>query len=259
MIQIDALPAFSDNYIWLLQDTDTRRCAVVDPGDAQPVLDWLEAHPGWTLTSILITHHHHDHVGGVERLKQATGAQVSGPAKETIPARDRGLVEGDRVEALGLTFTVIEVPGHTLGHIALHAVNGQTPILFSGDTLFAGGCGRLFEGTPAQMHASLERLAALPDATQVYCAHEYTLSNLRFAQAVEPENPAIAARLAEVEQWRAVGRITLPSTLALERSTNPFLRCAETSVKQKADERGAMAGGDASTVFAALRRWKDSF
>ncbi|WP_434771343.1 hydroxyacylglutathione hydrolase [Pseudomonas entomophila] len=259
MIQIDALPAFSDNYIWLLQDTDTRRCAVVDPGDAQPVLDWLETHPGWTLTSILITHHHHDHVGGVERLKQATGAQVSGPAKETIPARDRGLVEGDRVEALGLTFTVIEVPGHTLGHIALHAVNGQTPILFSGDTLFAGGCGRLFEGTPAQMHASLERLAALPDATQVYCAHEYTLSNLRFAQAVEPGNPAIAARLAEVEQWRAVGRITLPSTLALERSTNPFLRCAETSVKQKADERGAMAGGDASTVFAALRRWKDSF
>ncbi|MBA1194924.1 hydroxyacylglutathione hydrolase [Pseudomonas entomophila] len=259
MIQIDALPAFSDNYIWLLQDTDTRRCAVVDPGDAQPVLDWLDAHPGWTLTSILITHHHHDHVGGVERLKQATGAQVSGPAKETIPARDRGLTEGERIEALGLTFTVIEVPGHTLGHIALHTVNGQTPVLFSGDTLFAGGCGRLFEGTPAQMHASLQRLAALPDDTQVYCAHEYTLSNLRFAQAVEPENPDIARRLAEVERLRAAKRITLPSTLGLERSTNPFLRCSETSVKQKADERDAAVASDASTVFAVLRRWKDSF
>ncbi|WP_144940307.1 hydroxyacylglutathione hydrolase [Pseudomonas alabamensis] len=259
MIQIDALPAFSDNYIWLLQDTETRRCAVVDPGDAQPVLDWLTAHPGWELEAILITHHHHDHVGGVECLKQKTGAYVSGPAKESIPARDRGLVEGERVEALGLTFTVIEVPGHTLGHIALHTVDGQTPLLFSGDTLFAGGCGRLFEGTPAQMHASLERLAALPDDTQVYCAHEYTLSNLRFAQAVEPGNPEIARRLAEVEQLRAAARITLPSTLALERATNPFLRCSETSVKQKADERGAALGSDASTVFAALRRWKDSF
>ncbi|MDQ3204500.1 MAG: hydroxyacylglutathione hydrolase, partial [Pseudomonadota bacterium] len=169
MIQITALCAFSDNYIWLLQDTDTRRCAVVDPGDAAPVQAWLAAHPDWVLSDILITHHHHDHVGGVQALKNATDAKVYGPARETIPAREVALVDSDRINVLGLGFDVIDVPGHTSGHIAFY----HQGMLFCGDTLFAAGCGRLFEGTPEQMHASLTRLASLPEDTQVYCAHEY--------------------------------------------------------------------------------------
>ena len=232
MIQIDALPAFSDNYIWLLQDTAKRRCAVVDPGDAAPVQAWLAANPGWVLEDILITHHHHDHVGGVEALKHATGARVCGPAQERIPARDLALDDGDQVKVLGLDFDIIAVPGHTLGHIAYYSA----PLLFCGDTLFAAGCGRLFEGTPEQMHQSLSRLAALPTETRVYCTHEYTLSNLRFAKAVEPENLHVAQRFADVTRLRDEDRISLPSTIGLERLTNPFLRTAETSVKQKADE-----------------------
>ncbi|AYC32849.1 hydroxyacylglutathione hydrolase [Pseudomonas cavernae] len=259
MIQIDALPAFNDNYLWLLQDTAKRQCAVVDPGDAAPVLDWLAAHPGWQLSDILVTHHHFDHVGGVERLKQTTGARVLGPANEKIPARDVALAEGDMVEVLGQRFQIMEVPGHTLGHIAYYHADAERPWLFCGDTLFAAGCGRLFEGTPEQMYDSLSRLASLPDATQVYCTHEYTLSNLRFAQAVEPENPAIAARLAEVTSWRAQGQISLPSTLALERATNPFLRSREPSVIRKTDERDGLGQRTPSAVFASLRAWKDRF
>jgi len=259
MIQIDALPAFTDNYIWLLQDIARHRCAVVDPGDAAPVLAWLEQHPGWQLDDILVTHHHHDHVGGVERLKQATGARVLGPASEDIPARDLALKDNDHVTVLGLEFQVFAVPGHTLGHIAYYHGDDTRPLLFCGDTLFAAGCGRLFEGTPQQMHHSLSRLAALPATTGVYCTHEYTLSNLRFAQAVEPNNPDIAKRLEQVSQWRAEGRISLPSNLALELKTNPFLRAGETSVKEKADERNGLDNPSPSEVFAALRRWKDSF
>ncbi|WP_323114147.1 hydroxyacylglutathione hydrolase [Pseudomonas guariconensis] len=255
MIQIDALPAFSDNYIWLLQDTAKRRCAVVDPGDATPVQTWLAAHPGWVLEDILITHHHHDHVGGVEALKQATGARVCGPAKERIPARDVALGDGDQVQVLGLDFEIIAVPGHTLGHIAYYSA----PLLFCGDTLFAAGCGRLFEGTPEQMHQSLSRLAALPAETRVYCTHEYTLSNLRFATAVEPGNPHVAQRFADVTQMRSENRISLPSTIGLELLTNPFLRTAETSVKQKADEWKGHSNASQASVFAALRSWKDTF
>lgn len=259
MIQIHALHAFSDNYIWLLQDLSTRTCAVVDPGDAAPVLAWLEEHPGWRMTDILITHHHHDHVGGVAQIKQVTGARVCGPAHETIPARDVALVDNDRVSVLDLDFTVHAVPGHTLGHIAFYHDDAARPVLFCGDTLFAAGCGRLFEGTPQQMHTSLERLAALPDATLIYCAHEYTLSNLRFAHAVEPENTDIAERLAQVTQWRAENRISLPSNLALERRTNPFLRTRETSVKEKMDERNGSTHASQTEVFATLRAWKDKF
>lgn len=259
MIQIDALPAFSDNYIWLLQDTAKRQCAVVDPGDAAPVLAWLKANPDWALTDILITHHHHDHVGGVEQLKQVTGARVCGPAAETIPGRDLALQDHAQVTALGLRFQVMAMPGHTLGHIAYFTAQTPIPLLFSGDTLFAAGCGRLFEGTPEQMHHSLERLAALPATTQVYCAHEYTLSNLRFAKAVEPENPHVIARFAEVSRLREEDRITLPSTIGLERLTNPFLRTAETSVKQKADEWKGLSNVGQAAVFAALRSWKDGF
>ncbi|WP_207283149.1 hydroxyacylglutathione hydrolase [Pseudomonas sp. FW300-N2F2] len=255
MIQISALPAFTDNYIWLLQDHSTQRCAVVDPGDAAPVQAWLDAHPGWVLSDILITHHHHDHVGGVQALKNATNATVYGPASENIPARDQALHDNDQVSVLGWDFDVYAVPGHTLGHIAYY----HHGLLFCGDTLFAAGCGRLFEGTPAQMHHSLSRLAALPEDTLVYCTHEYTLSNLKFAAAVEPGNPDIAARLEKVARQRNEGIMTLPSTLALEKLTNPFLRTAETSVKQKADERSGQRNQTPSEVFAALRAWKDTF
>ncbi|WP_434557486.1 hydroxyacylglutathione hydrolase [Pseudomonas sp. Z5-35] len=255
MIQITALPAFTDNYIWLLQDHSTRHCAVVDPGDAAPVQAWLDAHPGWVLSDILVTHHHHDHVGGVQALKNATNATVYGPANEQIPARDVALEDNAKVKVLGLDFDVYAVPGHTLGHIAYY----HHGLLFCGDTLFAAGCGRLFEGTPQQMHHSLGRLAALPEDTLVYCTHEYTLSNLKFAAAVEPANPDVAARLEKVIQQRDQGVITLPSTLALEKLTNPFLRTAETSVKQKADERNGQRNQTPSEVFAALRAWKDKF
>jgi hydroxyacylglutathione hydrolase len=255
MIQITALPAFTDNYIWLLQDPDTRRCAVVDPGDAAPVQAWLAANRQWTLSDILITHHHHDHVGGVEQLKKATQAKVYGPASENIPARDVALKDNDRIHVLGHDFDVIAVPGHTLGHIAYY----HPGLLFCGDTLFAAGCGRLFEGTPQQMYTSLSRLAALPEDTKVYCTHEYTLSNLRFAAAVEPGNPDTLERLATVTRQREEGVITLPSTVALERRTNPFLRTSETSVKEKADERTGTHNSAPDMVFAVLRAWKDKF
>ncbi|QHF45300.1 hydroxyacylglutathione hydrolase [Pseudomonas sp. S35] len=255
MIQISALPAFTDNYIWLLQDPHTQHCAVVDPGDAAPVLAWLTQNPAWTLSDILITHHHHDHVGGVEQLKRETDAKVYGPATEQIPARDVALQDNDRISVLGLDFDVYTVPGHTLGHIAFY----HQGVLFCGDTLFAAGCGRLFEGTPEQMHTSLERLAALPAETLVYCTHEYTQSNLKFAQAVEPDNADIAERVENVRQLRANGEMTLPSNLALEKLTNPFLRTSETSVKQKADERNGRDNRSGAEVFASLRAWKDKF
>ena len=239
----------------MLQDHSTQRCAVVDPGDAAPVQAWLDAHPDWVLSDILITHHHHDHVGGVQALKKATNATVYGPASETIPARDVALKDNDRINVLGWDFEVISVPGHTLGHIAYY----HQDVLFCGDTLFAAGCGRLFEGTPEQMHTSLTRLASLPEDTQVYCTHEYTLSNLRFAAAVEPGNPHTAERLAKVTEQRAAGIITLPSSIALEKLTNPFLRVDETSVKEKVDERNGTYNRAPSAVFAALRAWKDKF
>lgn len=259
MLQIDALPAFNDNYIWLLRDAETHQCAVVDPGDAEPVLGWLSAHPDWHLTDILVTHHHHDHVGGVERLKQRTGAQVIGPAQEAIPARDLSVAEGDVIEVLGRSWHVFHVPGHTLGHVAYFSDAVDIPVLFSGDTLFAGGCGRLFEGTPAQMHDSLSRLASLPDTTQVFCAHEYTLSNLRFASAVEPGNAQVQTRLNEVEQLRTAGRISLPSTLLIEKATNPFLRCKETSINEIISTRQKNVNLTPTLVFEALRAWKDHF
>ncbi|HAF92438.1 MAG TPA: hydroxyacylglutathione hydrolase [Pseudomonas sp.] len=256
---IEALPAFSDNYIWLLQDSASRRCAVVDPGDAEPVLRWLEQHPDWQLSDILITHHHHDHVGGVLALKERTGARVLGPAHEQIPGRDMALDDGDQVAVLGRSLQIIAVPGHTLGHIAYYDADANQPVLFSGDTLFAAGCGRLFEGTPEQMFQSLTRLAALPQHTQVFCTHEYTLSNLRFARAVEPDNPAIEKRFQDVSQLREAGRCSLPSTLALEQQTNPFLRTADTAVAHSASVQAGYELKEEVAVFAALRSWKDRF
>ncbi|PTC01765.1 hydroxyacylglutathione hydrolase, partial [Thalassospira xiamenensis] len=221
-LEICAITAFTDNYIWLLLDHSNQACAVVDPGDAGPVQAWLAEHPGWALTDVLITHHHSDHVGGVEKLKSAFDLRVHGPANEPIPARDRPLKDGDSIQVLGRTIRVIGVPGHTCGHLAYHLVDED--VLFSGDTLFSAGCGRLFEGTPLQMLTSLERLAVLPEQTRVYCAHEYTLSNLPFALAVDPGNQQIAERLAEVSEIRNRGQCTLPTYISVERAINPFLR-----------------------------------
>lgn len=260
MLTFTALPAFNDNYIWLLQNFATQQCAVVDPGDAQPVLNWLSEHPQWQLTDILITHHHHDHVGGVTQLKQATHAQVTGPARESIPSIDVSVDEGAQISVLEHNVQVFAVPGHTLGHVVYFCQDAaNTPWLLSGDTLFAGGCGRIFEGTPEQMHASLTKLAALPDATLVYCTHEYTLSNLLFAQAVEPDNKNLAQRLHEVKQLREQQTITLPSSIALEKASNPFLRCAESTVKLAAEQKTQTQLTTNTAVFAALRSWKDTF
>ncbi|MFG3695517.1 hydroxyacylglutathione hydrolase [Stutzerimonas stutzeri] len=259
MLKIDALPAFTDNYIWLLQDPEQRTCVAVDPGDAGPVQAWLDAHRDWRLTDILITHHHHDHVGGVLQLKERHGAKVHGPAEETIPGRDNALTDGQSIEVLGYRFEVIEVPGHTSGHIAYYHDDPKEPLLLSGDTLFAAGCGRLFEGTATQMFSSLQRLAALPANTRIYCTHEYTLSNLRFAQAVEPDNPEIGERLEQVIRLRDAKRITLPSELRIEHATNPFLRSAEGAVAAAASRHAGRQLDTPENVFAALRAWKDSF
>ena len=259
MIQIEALPAFTDNYLWLLQDPQSRHCAVVDPGDVKPVLQWLAANPDWQLTDILVTHHHPDHIGGVAALKAATGARVVGPALENIPQRDVALEDNQHIKILGLDWQVMHVPGHTLGHIAYFHDDAQQPLLLSGDTLFAAGCGRLFEGTAEQMHHSLSRLAALPEQTLVYCTHEYTLSNLRFACAVEPQNQVISQRFAEVTRLRENGQISLPTSIALEKQTNPFLRCDNPAVRQIAAARSTADNLSAVDVFSLIRSWKDQF
>lgn len=250
-----AVPAFADNYVWLLHDG--ARAAVVDPGDAAPVRAALDA-LGLELETILVTHHHGDHVGGIDGLRPRLRGRVFGPARERVPQPCVSLAEGDVVEVLGLDFTVLEVPGHTAGHIAYRQTGAAAPLLFCGDTLFSAGCGRLFEGTPAQMHRSLQRLADGPDDTQVCCTHEYTLSNLRFAAAVEPGNADIAAHRAQCEALRADGRPTLPSTLGTERRINPFLRCTVPAVVEAARREGATDDAPA-TVLGALREWKNRF
>ena len=255
-MKLIALPAFTDNYIWMLHDD--RQAIVVDPGDAAPVAAALDAQ-GLALAAILVTHHHPDHVGGVAALRPRLQGPVYGPARETIPQPFTPLSDGDSVDVLGLRFQVIDVPGHTAGHIAyfLPAGDGPTPVLFCGDTLFSGGCGRLFEGTPAQMHQSLGRLAALPGDTRVCCAHEYTESNLKFANAVEPANAALARYTVACRALRADGLPTLPSTIAQERAINPFMRCDAPDVVTAAQSRGA-ADGSGPAVLGALREWKNS-
>lgn len=252
------LPALSDNYIWMLHDG--RQALVVDPGDAEPVFQALQ-HLGLQLQAILVTHHHGDHVGGVQALREATGATVYGPARERIPEPVVRLGQQDRVDVLGLRFEVIDVPGHTAGHIAYHCADVDgAPLLFCGDTLFSGGCGRLFEGTPAQMLVSLDRLAALPGNTRVCCTHEYTLSNLKFARAVEPDNAELLHYSSQCEELRARDVPTLPSRLALERDINPFLRVRVPAVAQAAVAHDARVDqDDAVAVFAALREWKNEF
>ncbi|MGE4240379.1 hydroxyacylglutathione hydrolase [Ramlibacter sp.] len=255
------LPAFQDNYLWLLHDG--QKALVVDPGDARPVAAHL-ARAGLQLGAILVTHHHQDHTGGVGELRDATGAQVFGPATERIPEPLARLREGDAIEVLGLRFRVIDVPGHTAGHIAYYCENVNVdgvdaPLLFCGDTLFSGGCGRLFEGTPAQMLASLDKLAALPADTRVCCTHEYTLANLKFARAVEPQNAELARYSHRCEQARALDLPTLPSTLAQEKEINPFLRTRQPGVARAAQAFNAADPHDEVAVFAAIRQWKNEF
>ncbi|MCH8542798.1 MAG: hydroxyacylglutathione hydrolase [Alcanivorax sp.] len=258
MLTLHPIPAFHDNYIWALSD-EHGSALIVDPGTADPVIDYLDAH-NLTLKALLITHHHPDHTGGIQALLSRSpegDVPVYGPADEQIPGRTHAVGDGDVValQAPAIRFEVIRVPGHTLGHIAFFAGEPEGPLLFCGDTLFAGGCGRLFEGTPAQMLASLDRLQALPAETLVCCAHEYTVSNLRFAAAVTPEDDAVNQRLAAMVNLRDAGKVTLPSTLADERRSNPFLRADDPAVQASVPE----AKGDRTAVFTALRAWKDNF
>lgn len=255
-LNLVALPAFDDNYIWMLHDG--QRALVVDPGDSEVVLVALER-LSLRLETILITHHHIDHTGGVDVLREATGAAVFGPLTETMPEPIRRLTGGDKVQAMGLTFDVIDVPGHTSGHIAFYcdSVDG-IPLLFCGDTLFSGGCGRLFEGTPAQMLASLTKLAALPSLTRVCCTHEYTLSNLKFARAVEPNNADLIQYQQQCVAMREANEPTLPSTIARELQINPFLRSDQAEVVHAAQQLDPTAT-DAVAVFTAIRQWKNNF
>ena len=257
------LEAFSDNYVWLIAPPGGTHAAVVDPGDAAPVQAALAAR-GLRLAAILLTHHHADHVGGVAELVERWQPQVYGPAGEPIEHVAHRLQEGAR-GAIGqpaIAFEAIDVPGHTRGHIAYRCEpfgGDARGVLFCGDTLFAAGCGRLLEGTPEQMHASLGKLAALADDTLVCCAHEYTLSNLRFACAVSPDDAQVAGRAEEAARVRATGAPTLPSTIGIERATNPFLRCAEPAIAAAAARHRQAPPGAALQTFAALRAWKDVF
>jgi len=254
MMQVHAVPAFRDNYLWVIAEGP--HAAVVDPGDARPIEDFLSSR-GLELTAILATHHHADHIGGVPELAAHWRCPVFGPAHDGVDGLDRKLVEGDQVRVPGLDagFAVLDVPGHTAGHIAY--VNPEA--VFCGDTLFACGCGRLFEGTPAQMTGSLAKLAGLPGPTRVYCAHEYTLANIRFAQAVEPGNAKLARRAERDAATRARGEPTVPSTIAEERETNPFLRCAEPEVVASAERHAGRRLGSKVELFAQIREWKNTF
>ncbi len=252
MLTVKSIPAFNDNYIWLIQN-DHQHCAVVDPGDAQPVLEYLDKH-SLTLEAILITHHHNDHTDGIAKLLNAfPDIKIVGPKRENIPCLTHDMKAGDQFLLFDETFLVIELPGHTLGHLG-YIGDGK---LFSGDVLFSCGCGRIFEGTSQQMFDSLSKLLTLPDDTQVFAAHEYTSSNISFALAVEPDNQELLAFREEVFQLRAEGRPTLPTTLGKEKQINPFFRVEQPSIIRALANRSCASTPVA--VFAALREWKDLF
>jgi hydroxyacylglutathione hydrolase len=256
-LNVRAVRAFADNYIWLIgAPRDPTRLVAVDPGDATPVLGELQR-SGASLAAILLTHHHPDHVGGVPELKRHWDVPVIGPDDARIAQRTRTVRDGERCELadLGLSFEILAVPGHTLSHIAFWGHGA----LFCGDTLFSAGCGRMFEGTPTQMNASLTRLSDLPPQTRMYCGHEYTAANLRFALTVDPSNGAAREYQAEVERVRALDRPSLPSTMERERQVNPFLRCTEPAVVQAAEHHAGRPLEEPAAVFGVLRAWKDQF
>ena len=251
------LPAFSDNYIWLLQHQGL--ALVVDPGDSVPVTNWL-AENNHRLDCILVTHHHGDHTGGVAQLQQEWGAKVYGPANEKLPFDYQALTQGQQISWGGLNFQTLDVPGHTAGHIAYFAEpEGQDPLLFCGDTLFSGGCGRLFEGTAVQMLNSMDRLAALPGTSRVCCAHEYTLSNLKFANAVEPDNLNLQSYASHCQNLRAQNLPTLPAKLSKELEINPFLRTRAPSVIRAVKNFAPQVSDNEAAIFAQLRIWKNDY
>jgi hydroxyacylglutathione hydrolase len=258
-VQLFAIPAFYDNYIWLLAD-DNNHCLVVDPGDAAPVERFL-ADNEMTLGAILITHHHPDHVGGLQRLTKQWPVPVYGPDNSSIAGITHSVYDGDRIALASPTlgFDVLEVPGHTLDHIAFYSDTLPEPLLFCGDTLFSAGCGRLFEGTPEQMDNSLQRLTALPDHCRVCCTHEYTEANLRFALAVLPEDPAFNQRSRDVAALRAAGQPSLPSTIGAEKISNPFLRVDDKLLQISLENELGKPLQEHNQRFAALRAWKDRF
>lgn len=254
--EIIPLPALKDNYIWLLKNKASQHVAIVDPSEATPVLDFITSE-NLIPIAIMITHHHWDHVGGIDAITEQFNIPVYTPKTETVAGSTNPVGEGDVVllPELEMSLNILDVPGHTSGAVAYYT----DKLVFSGDTLFTAGCGRMFEGTPPQMHASLAKFKALPDETLLYCGHEYTLANLKFAAAVEPANQLVQERLKQVEKARNLNQSTVPSTLAEEKATNPFLRCEETTVINAASQNAGKSLSKAAEVFAAIRQWKDNF
>ena len=255
MIKIKPIKAYTDNYIWLV--TTNEGTLVIDPGEYKPVSDYLKKEDIY-LDSILITHHHFDHIGGLaDLLKENKDIKVVGPKNHINEIKTR-VNDGDVIETIGLKFLVISVPGHTLDHIAFYCENNGSPFLFCGDTLFAGGCGRIFEGTFDQMYKSLLKLKKLPTNTKIYCAHEYTEQNLYFASYVEPSNADLLDRLKRVKEQRQQNQITLPSSIGEELKTNPFLRCDNKNIRESIFSKYNVQGSD-TEIFEAVRNWKDVF